>query len=75
MTIQERIIEIVENKQAIKGTELAVILATEFLDVDNVTEIIETLVKNGEIVELEYSLPNMNYRIKSIYFPKGTQYE
>jgi hypothetical protein len=30
------------------------------------------LIKNGEIIELEYILPGMDYRIKSIFFPRGT---
>lgn len=35
-------------------------------------DLIELMVKEGEIVELEYSLPDSNYRIKSMFFPKGT---
>lgn len=33
---------------------------------------IESLVKEKEIVEVEYVLAMVDYRIKSIYFPKGT---
>lgn len=33
---------------------------------------LEELVKDNEIVELEYILPQLDYRIKSMYFPKGT---
>jgi len=30
------------------------------------------LVKDGEIVEVEYTMPSMDYRVKSWYLPKDT---
>lgn len=36
-------------------------------------DIIELAVKNGELKELEYILPDMDYRVKSMLFPKGTE--
>lgn len=39
---------------------------------DGMNQTIEEAVKDGSIVELEYILPDMNYRIKSMLFPKGT---
>lgn len=38
----------------------------------NVVDIINAMVKEGELVEVEYVLPTMVYRVKSVYFPKGT---
>jgi len=34
---------------------------------------IDQLVSEGEIVEVEYILPSMNFRIKSLYLPKGAE--
>ena len=36
-------------------------------------EALEKLIEEGEIVEICYILPHMDYRLKSIYFPKGTK--
>lgn len=62
-----------------RGIELVVALATHvhslgetddrFIDI---VVFINDLVKEGEIVEVEYELPSMSYRAKSLYFPKGT---
>ena len=35
---------------------------------------IEQLIKGGDIIELEYIGPHINYRIKSLYFIKGTTF-
>lgn len=34
---------------------------------------LEELVNSKELVEVEYILPTMDYRIKSLFFPKGTK--
>lgn len=31
------------------------------------------LIEAGELVELEYVLPDSDYRVRRIYFPKGTE--
>lgn len=74
MTIKERISKIVNDSTGLKSTELAVKVVCEVPDcnTNEVLHLIEELVKEGEIIELEYILPQINYRIKSIYFPKGT---
>lgn len=33
------------------------------------------LLNTREVIEIEYILPQMDYRIKSMYFPKGTQFK
>ena len=38
-------------------------------------EEIQSLVEKGELIEIEYVVPRMNYRIKSLLFPKGTEIE
>jgi len=75
MTIKETVKEIVNKSQGLKAVELSMRVLTETkYDVksEDIIKTIEDLVREGEIVELEYILPQMDYRIKSIYFPKGT---
>lgn len=42
------------------------------LDVD-IGVLLNELVEQKRIVEIEYVLPQMHYRIKSLYLPKGTE--
>lgn len=37
-------------------------------------EELKSLIENKEILEIEYIRPNMDYRIKSVYFPAGTKF-
>jgi len=79
------ILEMIKDNPGIKATEMATDLAiktfdkldryqkdTIFLDID---EIIRKLIYDGEIIEIEYVLKSLDYRIKSLYFPKGTSHE
>jgi len=74
--LSQRIIDLVRFHEGIKAVDLTVKLATEFLDVNSVEilEAIMALVIRGDIIELQYTLPHMQYRVKSIYFPKGTEF-
>lgn len=60
----------------IKATELVLEVMGEInpnkWEGDLFQEIVNEMIKEGHIIELEYILPNMDYRVKSIYFPKGT---
>lgn len=76
------IIELVSNKPGIKGTELVTEVVSAYYKSELVSptgsdettiESINHLVKKGELVEVEYVLPTMTYRVKSLYFPKGTE--
>jgi hypothetical protein len=73
--LQEFISRMVEDKGPIKGVDLAVEVATHQHGSrpDEITEALADLVECGEIVEVEYILERMNYRVKSMYFPKGTK--
>jgi len=78
ITLKEAILLTVNSQQGIKGVELvlnvmAIINPMKFKEKDYIFELAE-LVSVGEIVEMEYILPQMDYRIKSIYFPKGTKF-
>ena len=73
--MKEKIIELVNDCGPIKATELIVKLI-EIHDISQnnlILDILNELVKNGDIIEVEYTLPQMNYRIKSLYFPKRTE--
>jgi len=75
--LPETIIRIVNNNQGLKGTELVLKLMSADLNIEATTllKAIDEVVQDGEIIEVEYTLPtmnSMNYRVKSMYFPKGT---
>lgn len=72
--LPETIIRIVNNNQGLKGTELVLKLMSADLNIEATTllKAIDEVVQDGEIIEVEYTLPMMNYRVKSMYFPKGT---
>lgn len=76
MKVREAILTTVNIRQGINGVDLVLtvmgIVGPLKLDNEEYNKELEALVKAAEIVELEYILPQMNYRIKSIYFPKGT---
>lgn len=77
-TTQDVITYLVNNKPAIKGTELVTEIITTLFenglkdDAGDPVDTLNQMVKDGEIVEVEYVLPNMAYVVKSLYFPKGT---
>ncbi len=43
----------------------------DWLDED-IPDLLEELVKEGQLLEVQYVLPNMDYRFKSFYLPTGT---
>ena len=59
----------------IKGVELSVRLATEFIkyNYQQIQTVIDRLVDEGEIVEIAYVLPQNGYRISAFYLPKGVR--
>lgn len=60
----------------INGVDIALECAKVHMDdVSNkdIVDSLEELVRLGRIVEVEYTLPKMDYRVKSIYFPAGTK--
>jgi len=78
MTTQEAILQVINSHNGIKGTELVMkvlelVHCELYLKKENYNEILDKLVESGEITEIEYSVPSMNYRIKSFYLPKNAQ--
>jgi len=77
--IKDTILQIVNEKQGIKAVELVLkvmdIVNPARFNLEEYNEGLTQLIHNREIIELEYILPNMENRVKSIYFPKGTIFE
>jgi hypothetical protein len=78
-TLRDAIIRSVEIRNGIPAVELVLNVMNltnnivSFNDSDYKREL-DNLVATGKIVELDFILPHMDYRIKSIYFPKGTKF-
>ena len=76
MTIQEakdKIVETINVAQGVKATQLAVMNEIIQLQHFNVPLLLNDLVREGRIVEVEYVLPEMKWRIKSFYLPAGSE--
>lgn len=76
--IEAIILKAINDSTGIKATELILRVIRELmpkdLNVGEFEELLTSLVDKGEIVELEYTVPKLDYRVKSIYFPKGTEF-
>ncbi len=68
----------VTEMQGIKATEMAMIAAEfllkegEPLSFNDYLTCIENLILKKRILEIEYTLPNIDYRAKSFYLPAGS---
>ncbi len=74
--LKERIIEIVTEKQGLKATELAAVLGQDpkvFESSTTITDLILELVRERRLVEVEYVLPHLGYRVKSFLLPAESQ--
>ena len=73
------VVEIVKENPGIKSTELAAKLTIKKcennlkVEGDEIVKAIDDAAKEGLILEMEYILPSMPYRIKSVYFPADTK--
>jgi ribosome biogenesis SPOUT family RNA methylase Rps3 len=78
--MKEKILKLISENPGIKGVELAIktitSIAEKGLPINNLDFVneLEKLVHAGDIIELEYILPQMDYKIKSMFFPKGTEF-
>lgn len=77
--VRQTIIAIVQKQPGIRGTELCIhdnivndAACGFFKEGVDVVDIMNQMVVDGHLVELEYVLAETNYRIKSMYFPQGT---
>lgn len=75
------IVGLVSEDPGIKGVNLVVEVTThvfkspvyEGIETSDILETIDLMVELGDIVEVEYSLKATPYRLKSLYFPAGTE--
>jgi hypothetical protein len=79
---REIIRRIVNESTGIKAVELATEVAIAMHEADERATTydiwedgLDPLIESGEILELEYVLQDMDYKLKSIFFPKGTKIE
>jgi hypothetical protein len=75
--VRDIILRMVSSHQGIKGVDLALKVMGEVnpvvFSIEEYWEELHSLIDCKEIVEVIYILPNMTYRVKSMYFPKGTE--
>src|SRR5215831_16992399 len=79
--LEKAILDIVREFQGIKATQLAAEIVpycmNNGISVDfsgeKVLEAIRFLVERNQLIEIEYVLPDMDYRIKSFLLPRGTE--
>lgn len=76
--VKDWVRKVVNESNGIKAIDLRSRMIIEdegqFPTIDECDRIIQELVDSGEIVELEFIVQQMDYRIKSMYFPKGTRF-
>ena len=74
--LTDAILYIVDSKGAIKSVDLAIAVVQLMhpieYDSKDYLEMLKELVGGDKLVEIEYILPNMPDRVKSVYFPVGT---
>lgn len=77
-SLKEVILEKVES--ACKATELFLYVVSQYCEsgrraptFGEIEREVSLLVERGDIVEFDYVLPSMDYRVKTIYFPKGVE--
>jgi len=71
--VKQKIMDYLRRTQGVKAVELAsspeIVLA---LENESFGEVVEELVADHEIVEIEYVVSNIPYRLKSFFLPGGS---
>ena len=77
--IKAEVAKLVTEKQGCKVTELVVATVKglanlmDWNELDRIPAIVDQMIKEGEILEVEFVLPLMSWRCKSFLLPKGTE--
>lgn len=78
-TLRAQIVNIVVEAQGLKWTDLVVKATKVLVETNpqdfrhiNVNDVITSLIEDGELIEIEYVLPALSYRVKSFILPAGT---
>lgn len=69
---KQLIVDTVTSTQGCKATELAA-KKDIALNCEDLPELIAELIQEDQLVEVEYVLPNLNYRVKSFLLPAHTK--
>lgn len=69
--VKQLLADHLRGKQGLKGVELAS-QAAHILGKESFHEVIEELIVEGKVVEIEYSVPSIPYRLKSFFLPEGS---
>jgi len=74
---KKSIVDAIVSNQGCKATQLVVYLEQSGVDLlsrieQDIPTLVEELVKEGELIEVEYSVPTLNWRAKSFLLPKGS---
>jgi hypothetical protein len=77
-SMKKVILRLINESTGIKQTELVLELDKRSLlkgknEDNNMISIFEEIEKEKEVCVLQYVVPQMSYRQKTIYFPKGTK--
>lgn len=73
--VKDAIRKVVSEHTGIKAVELVMEVSRQVASMDSYETELQQLIDDGEVIEVEYTLPHMDYRVKSIYFPKDTVIE
>jgi len=76
---EKLILDAVNNHNSIRNVDLVLnvmshLTTPTLMNYEDYEAAIEHLLSKGDIIELEVIMPQANYRVKSIYFPKGTEF-
>lgn len=78
-TIKSKIVEYVMNMNGCKMIELISDIPLCFafqeakIEPDEISKIIDELILSEYLIEIEFIVPNMDYRVKSFLLPAGTE--
>lgn len=74
--LKDRIYNIIVNLQGCKATELVLKFDREMLEtleVIDLSTVLTEMMHDQKIIEVEYELPELNWRSKSFFLPFGTE--
>jgi hypothetical protein len=70
--VKDKLTSYLRGKQGVKGIELASdIEVIKALGDQSFHEVMEELVEERRVVEIEYTIPSIPYRLKSFFLPEG----
>jgi len=74
--LKDKVHDLISSVQGCKATELVTKLdrdILEALEVHDLSSVLAELILEHRIIEIEYVLPQLNYRTKSFLLPAGTE--